>query len=319
MADMQLTASGQIKNGVRSPLSGFLTPFLLSACLLFLAAVLPASRVIAQSSPIAIESRTAPAAAESLSSENVAAVSEVLPFQAPIEDGMTKDGITEGATARSTEMDGMEGQYQMQLMQRDVMELRGLVEDLTHQIEKMRATQEDRYLELDKRFQDLSRQSPAILPVTGPEISDTHDETGSNPQVTEQSAQDEKTLYETALELIRNRQYDLAITQLQAVIAQYPDGTYAPNAYYWLGEVYAAKPPPDYEAARQALAQVITFFPDHRKVPDAAFKLGKVYNLMGDCVRATDILNQVIEQQKGKSVAKLAQAYLRDKVSCEEE
>ncbi len=304
MADIQLTETGRLKDGVPDSLSGFSAPFLLSVCLLFLSVSFPAT---AETSPIVIESRTAPATDETESNNEVATVSEVLPFQAPVEDG----------TSKPVEMDGMEGQYQMQLMQRDVMELRGLVEELTHQIEKMRATQEDRYLELDKRFQDLSRQVPGTIPATG--VGDTSGVDDPGPQVVEQTAQDEKTLYETALELIRNRQYDLAITQLQAVIAQYPDGHYAPNAYYWLGEVYAAKPPPDYEAARQALAQVITFFPDHRKVPDAAFKLGKVYNLMGDCVRATDILNQVIEQQKGKSVAKLAETYLRDKVNCEAE
>jgi len=52
-------------------------------------------------------------------------------------------------------------------------------------------------------------------------------------------------------------------------------------------------------------------------VPDAAFKLGKVYHLMGDCERATELLNQVSAQHSGKSVARLAETYLKDKVSCE--
>ena len=112
-----------------------------------------------------------------------------------------------------------------------------------------------------------------MLPVENEAVSSTNE-----PQITGSgvSGQSEKALYDTSLELIRNRQYDLAITQLQAVITQYPDGNYAANAYYWLGEVHAAKPQPDYESARQSLVQVITFFPDNRKVPDAAFKLGKI-------------------------------------------
>lgn len=240
----------------------------------------------------------------------ISAVSEIIPFQELIEENgeLSPGAVTPG-------MEGIEGQYQMQLLQSEVMELRGLVEELTFKFERMRGMQEDRYLELDKRFQSLSqaggdrgRGSSALPGATYP-----NNGTGS----IQVASQDEKTLYETALELIRNRQYDLAITQLREVIAQYPDGTYAPNAYYWLGEVYAAKPEPEYEKARQALAQVISFFPDHRKVPDAAFKLGKVYNLMGDCERARDILSQVVEQHKGKSVSKLAESYLRDKVNCE--
>ena len=130
------------------------------------------------------------------------------------------------------------------------------------------------------------------------------------------TGQDERKLYDAALELIHSRQYELAITQLQAVITQFPDGALAPNAYYWLGEVYAAKPDPEYELARQALAQVITYFPEHHKVPDAAFKLGKVYHLMGDCRRATELLSQVVNQQQGTSVATLAQTYLRQIGSC---
>jgi tol-pal system protein YbgF len=242
----------------------------------------------------------------------MSAVSEIAPFQEPIEENgdLSPGAITPG-------MEGIEGQYQMQLLQSEVMELRGLLEELTFHFERMRSMQEDRYLELDKRFQSLSQGgvdtggSSNVQPGT----TDPYNGAGS----TQAPGQDEKTLYETALELIRNRQYDLAITQLEEVIAQFPDGTYAPNAYYWLGEVYAAKPSPDYEKARQALAQVISFFPDHRKVPDAAFKLGKVYNLMGDCARARDILNQVIEQHKGKSVSKLAESYLRDNVNCEKQ
>jgi tol-pal system protein YbgF len=240
---------------------------------------------------------------ESLSEESpagAAIVTETVPFQTPVEE------VTESPAG------GIEGQYQLQLLQNEVMELRGLMEELNHQIERMQATQEDRYLELDGRFQDLLEERG-----TGGGGSNVGSGAGPVLATGGTAGQDEKTLYETALELIRNRQYELAITQLQAVIAQYPDGGYAPNAYYWLGEVYAAKPEPDYDNARKALAQVITFFPDHRKVPDAAFKLGKVYHLIGDCDRATDLLNEVIEQQQGKSVAKLAESYLRDKVRCE--
>lgn len=271
------------------------TPFLF--LLLFIAAI--SLTVQAAQNPIVVESLTAEPSA------STTAVSEMVPYQMPIEEDSTSG------------VDGLEGQYLLQLLQRDVMELRGLVEELTYQIKKMRATQEDRYLELDGRFQDLRQEmgNRKAGPYDGAVVNEF--EPGPDSHAGESRRQDEKTLYETALELIRNRQYDLAITQLQAVIAQYPDGSYAPNAYYWLGEVYAAKPEPDYDNARQALAQVITFFPEHRKVPDAAFKLGKVYHLIGDCDRATDILNQVIKQQKGRSVAKLAESYLRDKVNCE--
>ncbi len=204
----------------------------------------------------------------------------------------------------------MENQYQMQLLQQEVMELRGVVEELSFELERIKTTQDDRYLELDARLQQVLKAATAEPPPTQVVTPNVIPGDGG-------PLMDEKTSYDTALQLIRNRQYELAITQLESVIARFPDGDYAANSYYWLGEVYAAKPTPDYEKARQALAQVITFFPDHRKVPDAAFKLGKVYHLLGDCERATELLNQVIQQNEGKSVSKLADTYLRESVNCD--
>lgn len=235
------------------------------------------------------------------------------PFRAPVID---KEPIS-----------GSENQYQLQLLQQDLLELRGMVEELNHELQLMKNRQEDRYLELDRRFEDFRRQSgQSVTPLptgttTGVEQTTTNNEVKQSAETSTTlkplAGDAEKVLYDTSLELIRNRQYEQAIKQLQAVISRYPNGEYAPNAYYWLGEVYAAMPEPDYEMARQSLAQVISFFPDNRKVPDAAFKLGKVYNLMGDCARARDILEQVIKQNQGKTVAKLAETYLREKVTCD--
>lgn len=245
-----------------------------------------------------------PVAVESLSEPREP---QEVPFEPPVEDEPAGD-----------EMAGIDTQYRLQLLQQEVQELRGMVEELTYQLNRMRSTQEDRYLELDGRVQDLQQQiaDGAVSRRDTGAASDTDIADVDAEEEIVASSQSEKELYETALELIRNRQYDLAITQLQAVITQYPEGDFTANAYYWLGEVYAAKPEPDYEQARQALAQVITFFPDSRKVPDAAFKLGKVYHLMGDCDRAEELLSQVVEEHQGKSVAKLAESYLRDKVDC---
>jgi tol-pal system protein YbgF len=246
-----------------------------------------------------------PIVVESLSEEEK-------PFRAPIVEDQPISGI--------------ENQYQVQILQQELLELRGLVEELDHELQLMKRRQEDRYLELDKRFEDFRKSAGrTTVPAAGGSLSGietagTGNESTSSFDNTKRAAQpggdSEKSLYDTSLELIRNRQYELAIQQLNIVISKYPSGEYAPNAYYWLGEVYAAMPDPDYEMARQSLAQVISFFPEHRKVPDAAFKLGKVYNLMGDCARSRDILTQVIQQHQGKTVAKLAETYLREKVEC---
>ncbi|MFT4721781.1 MAG: tol-pal system protein YbgF [Candidatus Azotimanducaceae bacterium] len=252
---------------------------------------------------------------------------ELLPFQAPTDN---------------SELGGIEAQYQQQILQQEVQTLRGLVEELQFQLQRLKKTQDDRYLDLDGRFQALrgsgqmggavaNNANTGIIQMpefAGSSGAVTGNVLGSVPAATTVAdalsatplprGQSEKDLYDIALELIRNRQYDVAITQLQAVIDRYPAGDYAPNAYYWLGEVYAARPQPDLEKARQALAQVISSYPGHRKVPDAAFKLGKVYHLMGDCDKSRDMLSRIADEQQAKTVGKLAASYLRDSmVDCQ--
>ena len=270
------------RNGVIGLLLLTITPFLFAA-----------------SNPVAVESREAAFGLPAAGPTGQSTVQSTLPYQAPIEDEF--DQAPQSG----------EAQYQMQVLQQEVQQLRGLVEELHFQLQQMRSTQNDRYLELDSRVQNLTTRGREELEtplVTEEETSEVVPNVGDTP------IQDERTLYNNAVELIRARQYDLAISQLETVIREYPQGQFAANAYYWLGEVHAAKPEPDYDAARQALAQVITFFPESRKVPDAAFKLGKVYHLTGDCARATELLQQVVSQHDGKTVAKLAADYLRDRV-----
>lgn len=237
-------------------------------------------------------------------------ISQTVPYRPPVEDGRASDG---GGSARGVG-EGIELQYRLQILQQEVMEARGAMEELKFQLDQMRATQDARYLELDRRLQQLMADSPGARPEAAPA---TPPPPAADDGGLDEQAMDEQALYDTAQQLIRDRQYDFAIARLESLIERFPDGNYAANAYYWMGEVYMAKPAPDYERARQALAQVISFFPSHRKVPDAAFKLGVAYYLLGDCERATEILNQVQVQHAGKAVANLAEKYLQDTVRCD--
>ena len=203
-----------------------------------------------------------------------------------------------------------EGQYQMQLLQKEIMDLRGQVEVLEHDLGRLKATQDDRYLDLDARLQQLLKASVVQTQVV------SENQELEEPNIFDENIS-EKDAYQTTQSLIRNKQYEMSIVQLEEFIERFPEGDYTANAYYWLGQVQAAKTNPDFEKAREALAQVISYFPEHRKVPDAAYALGKVYYMLGDCERATELLQQVVDQYPGKSSAKLAGNFLRDSVTCD--
>ena len=205
--------------------------------------------------------------------------------------------------------------YRMQVLQQEVMMLRGLVEQLSYEIQRSKRAQEDRYLELDRRLQRLSPEARDVQQGQAPNLMTEENVFGVGLSA-EKTDRAEKDYYDDGLKAIRSRQYDSAIKALRIVIDQFPTGIYAANAYYWIGEVHAAKPEPDYEAARQALVQVIKGYPASNKVPDAAFKLGKVYHLMGNCQRALTYLTEVKTEFASKSAGKLAERYLLEQVDC---
>jgi TolA-binding protein len=156
----------------------------------------------------------------------------------------------------------LEEQYQLQLLQQEMMDLRGMVEQLQHEFSRLKLIQDDRYLELDARLQQaLKANASAPQPVA----EDLGEAVAAVATADENLG--EKELYETIQILIRNRQYEMAITQLEALIVRFPEGEYTANTYYWLGQVQAAKTNPDFEKARQALAQVISYFPEHTRFP----------------------------------------------------
>ena len=220
--------------------------------------------------------------------------------------------------ADSSSLSPIDLTYQMQVLQQEVMSLRGLVEQLGHDIQKSKSIQEDRYLELDRRLQNqsASHQAATAGADSGTGSADLASAPELSPAIADEELKAEQSYYDEGLTSIRARDYDQAIASLRSVIEHYPTGVYAPNAYYWIGEVHAAKPDPDYEAARQALVQVIKSYPSSNKVPDAAFKLGKVYDLMGDCQRAKAALGDVATTYSTKSAGKLAERYLLDQIDC---
>jgi tol-pal system protein YbgF len=187
----------------------------------------------------------------------------------------------------------------LQDLQQEVMMLRGVVESQQQAIDRLEREQRERYLDLDRR---LAR-------MTGTEAAG---EAGPvNPeQAGETAGDDERSAYERAFALTRDRDFEQAIPALRELIDRYPDGQYVPNAWYWLGELYRALPEAELEESRQAFVQVERRFPDHRKAPDALFKLGVVHDLLGETERARSYLNRVLEEYPDSSAARLAASQL---------
>jgi tol-pal system protein YbgF len=214
--------------------------------------------------------------------------------------------------------------YQLEQLQQEVQQLRGIVEEQAHQIDSMREEQRDRYLDLDRRISLLSQTAPQPAPVIQP--AETVKAPAKTPTATTQAKPseskpsepvaaaaakgNEKEAYQSAFAMVRNRQYDKAAVAFEQLIKDYPNGSYTGNAYYWLGEVLIVESKP--EEALKAFGALLSQYPEHRKAPDAKYKQGKIYLQLGDKARGKELLQSVVDQHAGSSAAKLAEAEIRE-------
>lgn len=198
--------------------------------------------------------------------------------------------------------------YQIQVLQQEVQALRGMVEEQSYRLERLSRDQQEQYLDLDRRMQAL-RDGSGRAPIAS-SAGAASATPSANPSAGGAAPGSEREAYSAAFDLMKQRQFDASAQAFQALIADYPNGAYTPNAFYWLGELHLARD--EDEAARQAFAQVVNLYPDHQKVPDALYKLGVTHHRLGDVARAREYLNRVRSEFPRSSAAGLAQTYLAE-------
>lgn len=232
-----------------------------------------------------------------------ATVPAVADKRAPVEElgvSSASNGVTAKQPANQAQL---ESYYQMQVLQEEVRQLRGLVEELGYELQQLKQRQMDDYLDLDRRL------SGAVANTSSAPAANAAPAPAATTPVGNVAASDaERNDYSAAYQLLRNKQLKESGQAFQKYIDNYPNGKYVANAYYWLGEVELING--DQEKARQAFEMVVNNYPTNRKAPDAAFKLGKVYHQQGNKAKAKDLLDKVA--QGNSKAARLAQQYLAD-------
>ncbi|WP_322978593.1 tol-pal system protein YbgF [Pseudomonas sp. C11] len=203
---------------------------------------------------------------------------------------------------------------QLQQMQQELAQLRGMVEEQQNEIQRLKQEGLERYQDLDQR---ISAGAAAGAPAQNSSANGVINAAGTpTPPAAQQQASaepgdpaKEKLYYDAAFDLIKAKDFDKASQAFAAFLNRYPSSQYAGNAQYWLGEVNLAKG--DLQAAGQAFAKVSQAYPSHAKVPDSLFKLADVERRLGHNDKARGILQQVIAQFPGSSAAQLAQRDLQ--------
>ena len=203
--------------------------------------------------------------------------------------------------------------YQIQQLQQEVMMLNGKVEEQAHELRSLKEQSLERYVDLDRRLASGGGAAPAASSNTpGSSTNATAKPIAGGSNVPEQAGEGEA--YRSAYALVRSQQFSGATTAFKQFLRDYPAGKYAPNAHYWLGELYLVMQPVDLESSRQAFTLLLSQYPDNSKAPDAMYKLGKVYFLKGNREKAREYFDRVISQygSTNSSAVKLSRDFIAE-------
>ncbi len=223
---------------------------------------------------------------------------------------------------------------QLHTLQSELAKLRGQLEVSNHEIKQLREKQRKLYNDLDSRLQTLSKQaneiksqgepslgensSNQVSSIAGTEVESLTIESVKQPVRTGEAIEslpksgaaetgrpdpvEIQSAYQSAFRLLKQAEYDQAITAFSLFLQEYPNSQYADNARYWMGEAYFVT-----RRFGQAITEYRTLlddFPDSRKAPVAMLKIGHSYRELGQNEESKQYYRMLVEKYPDTSAAK---------------
>jgi tol-pal system protein YbgF len=142
-----------------------------------------------------------------------------------------------------------------------------------------------------------------------PEVATLADPGDGAVRQLEEPTQAEREAYDQAFRALRETRYADAAEGFDRFLRDHPRSEFAPNALYWLGEVYYVTR--DFETALDQFRKLQSTYPDSGKQPDALLKIGFSHYELGQWERARAALEQVIAEYPGTNYSRLAENRLR--------
>jgi tol-pal system protein YbgF len=201
----------------------------------------------------------------------------------------------------------------LEQLQMELQQLRGQIEEQGYQQEDRERRAREQYLDLDRRLRALEQRAASPVPTpdgAAPELPNLplpapHSEP---PPVTDVPppvpSGNEQADYQHAIRLLKLGRYDEAKGAIESFLHNYPQGEYADNAQYWLGEtLYVMR---DTKAALAEFRKVVDTYPASGKIPDALLKIGFIHADLEEWAQAREALSEVTTRHPDSSAARLA-------------
>jgi len=197
---------------------------------------------------------------------------------------------------------------QIQQLQGELRELRGALEQNSHDVEELKRRQREFYLDLDNRLINLESQPAAT--VSGAVQVPNQTATTATAAVAEDGlspaelAASERDAYQQSFDLLKAAKYDQAITSFNKFLKSYPDGEYADNARYWVGEAYYVTR--DFDQALVEFNELLKLHPDSSKRADTQLKVGYIYYEQKKWSESRQLLTTVATDPASGAAGRLA-------------
>lgn len=208
---------------------------------------------------------------------------------------------------------------QVTALKNEVQALRSQIEELQHLQDQAKESSRAQYLDVDGRLNRLEGGVPALSqsgqpPVIQPPASDVD----ATPQYQAEAepavygdpgsiakGENERDAYEIAFDALKAGRYADSAQLFQGFLMDYPNGAYAPNALYWLGESYYVTQ--NYELAQAQFEALRQRYPTHDKAPGALLKVGLAQYGLQQLDAAEATLSEVAARYPGTDAARTAE------------
>lgn len=221
---------------------------------------------------------------------------------------------------------------QIEAMQQEIRELRGKLEEQQNSVQMLNQKQDKLYINLDSRINNLPStnanttapnvNSSAVAPVVHTTMQPNEAKDVAEPTVSahiapvsavEETGTSEKSLYDVANALVQQRKYAEAIIEYKDLLWQFPEGVYAPHAYYWLGELYSIQWQANrhdknlLNQAKDAFTTITSRYQGQERAGDALLKLGLLEMDQDHFALAKDLLQQVVAKYPNTARSRIAE------------
>lgn len=212
---------------------------------------------------------------------------------------------------------------QVNQLRQELLALRSQVEELQQQNEQLKSSNRSQYLDIDGRLNrlesghgggdglELPDLTGAPAPAAGANAQAARggaDAPVAAPPIASAPA-DERGAYEQAFNALKNGQYADSARLFQTFLQAHPQGGYAPNALYWLGESYYVTQ--NYALAQEQFLSLLQRYPQSDKAPGAMLKVGLSQYGLKDLDGAETTLADVGKRYPGTDAARTAADRLR--------